>query len=58
MERIIPHYIGNIEKGSPSEMAGLKKYDKILTMNNEKITFLKKFILYWMRTYMKILVLK
>ena len=30
--------VGNIEKGSPSEMAGLKKYDKILTMNNEKIT--------------------
>ena len=30
--------VGNIEKGSPSEMAGLKKYDKILTMNNEEIT--------------------
>ncbi len=29
--------IGYIEKGSPSEVAGLQKYDKILEMNNNKI---------------------
>ena len=29
--------IGYIEKDSPSEVAGLQKYDKILEMNNNKI---------------------
>ena len=38
--------IGNIEENSPAEKAGMKKNDKILFMNGNKINLLKMYTLF------------